>query len=98
MPILSLQVTLQLFQLIAFRIISGYVVGPLLNLATSWQKFPGVALSMERLSDVIDAIPEDGDNDLDQLPYLQLLVKSVSRILIFDLIEGSPLSCQQRKF
>ena len=28
-------------QLIAFRIISGYVVGPLLNLATSWQSFQG---------------------------------------------------------
>ena len=42
-------------QLIAFRIISGYVVGPLLNLATSWQSFQGVALSIERLSDVVDA-------------------------------------------
>ena len=31
-------------QLIAFRIISGYVVGPLINLATSWQSFQGVAL------------------------------------------------------
>lgn len=55
-------------QLIAFRIISGYVVGPLLNLATSWQNFQGVALSMERLSDVVDATTEAGDNDLDQLP------------------------------
>ena len=42
-------------QLIAFRIISGYVVGPLINLATSWQSFQGVALSIERLSDVVDA-------------------------------------------
>ena len=31
-------------QLIAFRIISGYVVGPLINLATGWQSFQGVAL------------------------------------------------------
>ena len=55
-------------QLIAFRIISGYVVGPLLNLATSWQSFQGVALSMERLSDVVDAQTEGGEYDLDQLP------------------------------
>ncbi|MCB4421446.1 ATP-binding cassette domain-containing protein [Synechococcus sp. HB1133] len=55
-------------QLIAFRIISGYVVGPLLNLATSWQTFQGVALSLERLSDVIDAKTEAGPNDSDLLP------------------------------
>ncbi len=55
-------------QLIAFRIISGYVVGPLLNLATSWQSFQGVALSMERLSDVVDAVDESGGELTDQLP------------------------------
>ncbi len=55
-------------QLIAFRIISGYVVGPLLNLATSWQSFQGVALSMERLSDVVDAVDESGGEMTDQLP------------------------------
>ena len=55
-------------QLIAFRIISGYVIGPLLNLATSWQSFQGVALSIERLSDVVDAASEAGDQEMDQLP------------------------------
>ena len=58
-------------QLIAFRIISGYVVGPLINLATSWQSFQGVALSIERLSDVVDAKAEGSDNELDQLPCLK---------------------------
>ena len=52
---LVIQGELTIGQLIAFRIISGYVVGPLLNLATSWQTFQGVALSIERLSDVVDA-------------------------------------------
>ena len=65
---LVIQGDLTIGQLIAFRIISGYVVGPLLNLATSWQSFRGVALSMERLSDVVDAQLEGGDNALDQLP------------------------------
>ena len=55
-------------QLIAFRIISNYVVGPLLNLATSWQNFQRVALSMERLSDVVDAVDESGGELTDQLP------------------------------
>ena len=45
---LVIQGELTIGQLIAFRIISGYVVGPLINLATSWQTFQGVALSIER--------------------------------------------------
>ena len=36
---LVIQGQLTIGQLIAFRIISGYVVGPLINLATSWQTF-----------------------------------------------------------
>ena len=55
-------------QLIAFRIISGYVVGPLLNLATSWQSFQGVSLSIERLSDVVDAAAEGSVDEMEQLP------------------------------
>ena len=41
-------------QLIAFRIISGNVTGPLLQLAGLYQGFQGVQLSMERLGDIID--------------------------------------------
>ena len=55
-------------QLIAFRIISGYVVGPLLGLATSWQSFQQVALSIERLSDVVDARAEGESDAVDLLP------------------------------
>ena len=47
---------------------------------------------MERLSDVIDAIPEDGDNDLDQLPLPPIaVVKLVFRILTFDLMKDHRL-------
>ena len=45
-------------QLIAFRIISGNVTTPLLQLAGLYQGFQGVQLSMERLSDIIDQNPE----------------------------------------
>ena len=45
-------------QLIAFRIISGNVTGPLLQLASLYQGFQNVQLSMERLSDIIDQNPE----------------------------------------
>ncbi|WP_250398913.1 ABC transporter transmembrane domain-containing protein [Synechococcus sp. MU1648] len=49
---------LTLGMLIAFRIISGNVTGPLLQLSGLYQSFQGVQLSMERLSDVIDQKPE----------------------------------------
>jgi len=59
---------LTLGQLIAFRIISGNVTGPLLQLAGIYQGFQGVQLSMERLSDVLDHRSEFGnDEDLGQI-------------------------------
>ena len=45
-------------QLIAFRIISGNVTGPMLQLAGLYQGFQTVSLSMERLGDIIDQKPE----------------------------------------
>ena len=44
--------------LIAFRIISGNVVGPITQLATLYQGFQKVQLSMERVSDIVDQVPE----------------------------------------
>ena len=52
--ILVLQGKMTLGQLIAFRILSGYVTNPLLRLATLWQNFQETALSLERLSDIVD--------------------------------------------
>ena len=52
--ILVLQRKMTLGQLIAFRILSGYVTNPLLRLATLWQNFQETALSLERLSDIVD--------------------------------------------
>ena len=78
-------------QLIAFRIISGYVVGPLINLATSWQTFQGVALSIERLSDVVDAQPEGSDNELDQLPLPPVAGEVVFQSVDFRFAEELPL-------
>jgi HlyB family type I secretion system ABC transporter len=55
-------------QLIAFRIISGNVTGPLLQLSGLYQGFQGVQLAMERLSDIIDQNPELGNaEDIGQI-------------------------------
>ena len=51
---------LTLGQLIAFRIISGYVTQPLLRLSTIWQNIQELRVSFERLADVIDT-PEESD-------------------------------------
>ncbi|MFP4298881.1 MAG: peptidase domain-containing ABC transporter [Spirulinaceae cyanobacterium] len=53
---------LTLGQLIAFRIISSYVTGPMLRLAQLWQNFQETSLSLERIADIIDTPQEDEKN------------------------------------
>lgn len=65
---LVLKQELTLGQLIAFRIISGYVTSPLLRLAQLWQNFQEVGLSIERLSDIVDAAPEADELDRLNIP------------------------------
>jgi ATP-binding cassette subfamily B protein len=55
-------------QLIAFRIIAGYVTTPLMRLAQSWQNFQEVALSVERLGDVLDSSPEQSPEESTNIP------------------------------
>ena len=85
-------------QLIAFRIISGYVVGPLLNLATSWQSFQGVALSIERLSDVVDSAVEGSTEELDQLPLPPVAGEVELQNVCFRFNEGAPLVVKNVSF
>ncbi|KZR67476.1 Alpha-hemolysin translocation ATP-binding protein HlyB [Prochlorococcus marinus str. MIT 1313] len=54
---------LTLGQLIAFRIISGYVTQPMLRLASSWQSFQEMSLSLERVSDIVNQPLEIGENE-----------------------------------
>ena len=70
---LVLEGEMTLGQLIAFRILSGYVTSPLLRLASLWQNFQETALSLERLSDIVDHREEieiAGEN-LPPIPPLQ---------------------------
>ena len=54
---------LTLGQLIAFRIISGYVTQPLLRLSSIWQNVQELRVSFERLADVIDTPLESNESD-----------------------------------
>jgi ATP-binding cassette subfamily B protein len=56
---LTLQGQLSLGGLIAFRILTGYVTGPLLRLARLWNRFQETSLSMELLADIADAPAEE---------------------------------------
>ncbi|NJR14343.1 MAG: type I secretion system permease/ATPase [Calothrix sp. CSU_2_0] len=64
---LVLKGELTLGELIAFRIISGYVTSPILRLAQLWQSFQETALSLERLSDIVDT-PQEAEKDRYNIP------------------------------
>jgi HlyB family type I secretion system ABC transporter len=68
---------LTLGELIAFRIIAGYTTQPLLRLVQLWQNFQETALSLERLSDILDTpqeVDEDNINNI-TMPLIQGHVK-----------------------
>ncbi|MCU0548669.1 MAG: peptidase domain-containing ABC transporter [Leptolyngbya sp. Prado105] len=65
---LVLKGQLTLGQLIAFRIIAGYVTNPLLRLIQLWQNFQETALSLERLSDILDTPQEIDSGNRNNIP------------------------------
>jgi ATP-binding cassette subfamily B protein len=65
---LVLQGELTLGQLIAFRIISGYVTQPLLRLSSIWQNIQELRVSFERLADVVDTPEESTAADRANIP------------------------------
>ena len=69
---LVLKGELTLGQLIAFRIISGYVTQPLLRLSTIWQNIQELKVSFERLADVIDTPQESEAVDKAKVPLPQI--------------------------
>lgn len=65
---LVLKGDLSLGQLIAFRIISGYVTQPVLRLSTIWQSIQELKVSFERLADVVDTPQESNQDDQNKIP------------------------------
>ena len=60
---------LTLGQLIAFRIISGYVTQPLLRLSSIWQNLQELRVSFERLADVVDTPQESNEEDKSKILF-----------------------------
>ena len=65
---LVLKGQLSLGQLIAFRIISGYVTQPLLRLSSIWQNIQELRVSFERLADIVDTPEETSEKDRAKIP------------------------------
>ncbi len=74
---------LTLGQLIAFRIISGYVTQPLLRLSTIWQNVQELRISFERLADIIDTPEEASETDKAKIPLPNIEGKVIFENLSF---------------
>jgi ATP-binding cassette subfamily B protein len=55
-------------ELIAFRIISGYVTQPIIRLAACWQSFQEASLALERLADVVNQPLETREDEINNIP------------------------------
>ena len=80
---------LTLGQLIAFRIISGYVTQPLLRLSTIWQNIQELRVSFERLADVVDTPQESNNSDQAQIPLPPVIGGVKFEGISFEFVEGS---------
>ncbi len=87
---LVLKGDLTLGQLIAFRIISGYVTQPLLRLSSIWQNIQELRVSFERLADVVDTPEESTASDRANIPLPPVEGDVVFENVCFSFKPGSP--------
>ncbi|WP_216912441.1 MULTISPECIES: peptidase domain-containing ABC transporter [unclassified Synechococcus] len=87
---LVLKGELTLGQLIAFRIISGYVTQPLLRLSSIWQNIQELRVSFERLADVVDTPEESSEADRGHIPLPPVKGDVVFENLDFRFNPGGP--------
>ncbi len=81
---------LSLGQLIAFRIISGYVTQPLLRLSTIWQNIQELRVSFERLADIVDTPEEADELDKSKIPLPSLEGEVEYENVSFSFQQGQP--------
>lgn len=88
---LVLQQELTLGEMIAFRIIAGYVTTPLLRLSQLWQNFQETALSIERLGDILNHTLESPPEARKNLPMPTLKGSVQYENLSFRFAQSGPL-------
>ena len=87
---LVLKGQLTLGQLIAFRIISGYVTQPILRLSSIWQNIQELRVSFERLADIIDTPEESSEADKANIPLPSLTGSVKYEGVSFSFSKGNP--------
>ena len=92
---LVLKGQLSLGQLIAFRIISGYVTQPLLRLSTIWQNIQELRVSFERLADIVDTPEEATEEDKGKIPLPSISGEVEFENVSFSFQTGKPYVLKQ---
>ncbi len=92
---LVLKGQLTLGELIAFRIISGYVTTPLLRLANLYQGFQQTAISIERIGDILNNVQESTKEDKLNIPLPPIKGKVSYDNLSFRFNKKGPLQLSQ---
>ena len=92
---LVLQGQLTLGELIAFRIISGYVTTPLLRLANLYQGFQKTAISIERIGDILNNVQESTKEDKLNIPLPPIKGSVSYKDLSFRFNKKGPLQLNQ---
>ena len=87
---LVLKGEMSLGQLIAFRIISGYVTQPLLRLSSIWQSIQELKVSFERLADVVDTPEESDEADKQKIPLPPIDGEVVFQDVSFSFTPSTP--------
>ncbi len=70
---------ISLGQLIAFRIISGYVTNPLLRLSNIWQEIQELKISFERLADIVNTKKE-----INEIEKSKILMPKINGFIDFE--------------
>lgn len=92
---LVLQQQLSLGELIAFRMIAGYVTTPLLRLSQLWQNFQETALSIERLGDILNHTQESSPEQRNNLPMPAIQGKVQYENIFFRFANNGPMQLHQ---
>ena len=90
-----MQGQLTLGELIAFRIISGYVTTPLLRLANLYQGFQKTAISIERIGDILNNVQESTKEDKLNIPLPPIKGSVSYQDLSFRFNKKGPLQLNQ---
>jgi ATP-binding cassette, subfamily B, bacterial HlyB/CyaB len=88
---LVLNQEMTLGQLIAFRIIAGYITSPVMRLAQLWQNFQETGMSLERLADIVDTPQEGGRDQLAQIPLPLIKGEILADNVSFRFRENTPM-------